>query len=113
MKTVDHIALHVDDLDVAQKWYEERLDAICEYSDIFYRRMRFNNTTVALISKHRYPYPHVGILAKCKEDLPQHGERIEHRDGTVGVYTFDPDGNCIEHIWYNEDCNKMIRNEDK
>ena len=41
MKTVDHIALHVDDLDVAQKWYEEKLDAICEYSDSFYRRMRF------------------------------------------------------------------------
>tara|TARA_Y100000592_G_C5439976_1_gene302822 strand:- start:1151 stop:1489 length:339 start_codon:yes stop_codon:yes gene_type:complete len=112
MRTVDHIALHVDNLDVAQKWYEEKLDAICEYSDSFYRRMRFNNTTVALISKHRYPYPHVGILTKCKEDLPQDGERVEHRDGTIGVYTFDPDGNCIEHIWYNEECEKMIRHED-
>ena len=113
MKTVDHIALHVDDLNVAQKWYEETLDAICEYSDSFYRRMRFNNTTVALISKYRYPYPHIGILTKCKEDLPKEGERVEHRDGTIGVYTFDPDGHCIEHIWYNEECKKTVRNENQ
>ena len=111
MKTIDHIALLVDDLDVSQAWYENNLEAICEYSDEFYRRMRFNNSTVALISKHRYPYAHVGILCECKEDLPQVGERVEHRDGTIGVYTFDPDGNCIEHIWYNKECKEKIRNE--
>ena len=49
MKTIDHVALLVDDLDVAQAWYEEKLEAICEYSDKFYRRMRFRNSTVALI----------------------------------------------------------------
>jgi len=111
MKTIDHIALLVDDLDASQTWYENKLEAICEYSDEFYRRMRFNNSTVALISKHRYPYAHVGILCECKEDLPQVGERVEHRDGTIGVYTFDPDGNCIEHIWYNKECKEKIRNE--
>ena len=111
MKTIDHIALLVDDLDIAQAWYEKKLEAICEYSDSFYRRMRFNNTTVALISKHRYSYNHIGILTECKEDLPQDGERVEHRDGTIGVYTFDPDGNCIEHIWYNNKCKEKIRNE--
>ena len=113
MKTIDHVALLVDDLDIAQTWYENKLNAVCEYSDKFYRRMRFRNSTVALISKHRYPYAHIGILAECKEDLPEDGERVEHRDGTIGVYTFDPDGNCIEHIWYNEDCKKTVRNEDE
>ena len=111
MKTIDHIALLVDNLEVAQSWYEENLDAICEFSDSFYRRMRFNNTTVALISKHHYSYNHIGIITECKEDLPQDGERVEHRDGTIGVYTFDPDGNCIEHIWYNNKCKEKIRNE--
>jgi len=111
MKTIDHVALLVDDLDVAQKWYEDRLEAICEFSTSSYRRMRFNNTTVALISKHRYPYAHVGILVDNQEDLPQDGERVEHRDGTIGVYTFDPDGNCIEHIWYNDECKEKVRNE--
>ena len=111
MKTIDHIALLVDDLEIAQAWYEKKLEAICEYSDSFYRRMRFKNTTVALISKHRYSYNHIGIFTECKEDLPQDGERVEHRDGTIGVYTFDPDGNCIEHIWYNNKCKEKIRNE--
>lgn len=113
MKTIDHVALLVDDLDAAQAWYEEKLEAICEYSDSFYRRMRFNNSTVALISKHRYPYAHIGILVDNKEELPQVGERVEHRDGTIGVYTFDPDGNCVEHIWYNDECKKKVRNEDE
>ena len=111
MKTVDHVALLVDDLDVSQAWYEEELEAICEFSTNSYRRMRFNNTTVALICKHTYPYAHVGILVEKREELPQVGERVEHRDGTIGVYTFDPDGNCVEHIWYNEECKKSVRNE--
>ena len=111
MKTIDHIALLVEDLEASQSWYEKELDAVCEFSTDFYRRMRFNNTTVALISKHRYPYNHIGILVNCKEDLPKEGERVEHRDGTIGVYTFDPDGHFIEHIWYNEDCKKTVRNE--
>ena len=108
MKTIDHVAFLVENLDVAQKWYEKELEAVCEFSTDFYRRMRFNNTTVALISKHRYPYNHIGILVNCKEDLPKEGERVEHRDGTIGVYTFDPDGHCIEHIWYNEECKKTV-----
>ena len=113
MKTIDHVALLVDDLDVAQAWYEKNLEAVCEFSTDSNRRMRFNNSTLALISKPRYPYAHVGILTECKEDLPQDGERVEHRDGTIGVYQFDPDGNCIEHIWYNEDCKKTVRNENE
>lgn len=112
MKTIDHIALLVEDLDIAQSWYEQNFEAVCEYSTDSYRRMRFNNSTLALISKHRYPYAHVGILVDNYEELPQDGERVEHRDGTVGVYTFDPDGNCIEHIWYNKKCKKNIRNEE-
>ena len=113
MKTIDHVAFLVDDLDKSQKWYEEVLEAICEYSTDSYRRMRFNNTTVALISKHHYAHSHIGILTDNREDLPQVGERVEHRDGTIGVYTFDPDGNCIEHIWYSDECRKTVRNEDK
>ena len=113
MKTIDHIALLVEDLETSQSWYENNLGAACEFSTDSYRRMRFENTTVALISKHHYSYNHIGILVNCKENLPKDGDRIEHRDGTIGVYTFDPDGHCIEHIWYNEDCRKTVRNEDQ
>ena len=34
------------------------------------------------------------------KDLPEDGERIHHRDGTIGVYVKDPFGNYLEYIWY-------------
>ena len=37
------------------------------------------------------------------KDLPNDGTRVEHRDGTVGVYCQDPEGNCIEFIYYTEE----------
>jgi len=100
MKTVDHIALLVEDLDESQKWYEENVGAVCVFSDKFYRRMQVSNTTIALVCKHRYDHNHVGILVHSEEDLPKEGKRIEHRDGTVGVYVFDNSGHCVEFIYY-------------
>jgi extradiol dioxygenase family protein len=49
-----------------------------------------------------YPYQHFGILVDDKEDLPEGGERVEHRDGTIGVYVKDPFGNYLEYIWYSQ-----------
>ena len=100
MKKVDHVAVLVDDLLQSQKWYEEHLHAVLVFSDKFYKRMKVSNTTIALIDKTHYKYNHIGILVDCKENLPKNGERVEHRDGTTGVYTFDPSGNCIEFIYY-------------
>ncbi len=83
MKTIDHIALLVDDLEIAQAWYEENLDAICEFSDSFYRRMRFNNSTVALISKHPYYYNHIVFLPGGGGFSPKGGGGVG-REGEMG-----------------------------
>ena len=69
MKTVDHIALLVDDLDESQKWYEENAEAVCVFNDKFYKRMKVSNTTIALVCKNHYDYNHVGILVDNKEDF--------------------------------------------
>ena len=45
----------------------------------------------------------VGVLVESIEDLPEQGLRMEHRDGTIGVYTTDPEGNMIEFIYYTEE----------
>ncbi len=108
MKTIDHIALLVEDLDESQKWYEENLHAICAFHDKYYRRMQVSNTTIALICKNRYDYNHVGILVDNEEDLPQDGKRIEHRDGTIGVYVFDNSGYCVEFIYYSNEVKKKM-----
>ena len=100
MKTVDHVALLVEDLKESQKWYEDNLDAVCVFDDKFYKRMKVSNTIIALICKNRYDHNHVGILVDSEEKLPKDGKRVEHRDGTIGVYTFDNSGHCIEFIYY-------------
>jgi extradiol dioxygenase family protein len=100
---IDHIALLVDDLEVAETWYLENLDAVVEFKDQYYTRLRLHNTCIALIDKARYPCEHIGILIENIEDLPtERGEVVKHRDGTIGVYVKDPFGNYLEYIWYSD-----------
>jgi hypothetical protein len=70
--------------------------------------MLLNNTTLALIDENRYPDDHIGVLVENFDDLPDVGTRIEHRDGTVGVYIKDPFGHMVEYIWYSERAKKII-----
>ena len=65
--------------------------------------MSFNNTTIALIDENRYPCNHIGILVENIKDLPSSGRRVEHRDGTIGVYVEDPFGNVVEFIYYSKE----------
>tara|TARA_B100001123_G_scaffold74689_3_gene84197 strand:+ start:14108 stop:14440 length:333 start_codon:yes stop_codon:yes gene_type:complete len=102
MKTqIDHIALLVDDLEIAERWYLDKLSAKTQYKDHKYIRLELNNTILALISRKHYNYAHFGILVEKYEDLPlDQGQISKHRDGSVGVYAKDPFGNYLEYIWY-------------
>ena len=42
------------------------------------------------------------------EELPKEGKRIEHRDGTIGVYVFDNSGHCVEFIYYSDEVKKKL-----
>ncbi len=108
MKTVDHIAIRVPDLDLAQTWYEKYCGAVLSFKDQYYRRMTLNNTTIALIDENRYPDNHIGLLVENVEDLPSFGTIIEHRDGTIGSYVKDPFGNMVEYIWYSDEAKKKL-----
>ncbi len=110
--TVDHIAIRVSDLDLAQEWYEKMLGAELQFKDQYYRRMLLNNTTLALIDENRYPSNHIGLLVEDFDQLPNVGTRIEHRDGTVGVYVKDPFGYTIEYIWYSPETKSNFMRED-
>jgi catechol-2,3-dioxygenase len=100
MDIIDHIAIRVADLKEAEEWYLEHLKAEVTFRDRKYIRLKAGNTNIALIDEVHYPWPHIGILVENQEDLPNIGSRIEHRDGTIGVYVKDPSGNYIEYIWY-------------
>jgi len=110
MKTVDHIAVLVENLDVSQKWYEENCNAELVFKDHKYRRMQMDNITIALIDKKHYEHAHFGILVQHYANLPSNmGEIVHHRDGTTGCYVKDPDGNVVEFIHYNEECKKEMK----
>lgn len=109
---VDHIAILVDDLKVAEEWYCTHINCEITFRDAKYIRLKTENVNIALIDKKYYPYAHIGILVKNIEDLPiEKGEVIKHRDGTVGVYVKDPFGNYLEYIWYSDDQKEVFLND--
>jgi catechol-2,3-dioxygenase len=100
---IDHIGIRVDDLKEAEMWYLKRLKAEVTFRSDKYIRLKVGNTNIALIDKVYYPWAHVAILVEDKDDLPKQGYKVEHRDGTIGVYVEDPFGNYLEYIWYSQD----------
>ena len=106
---VDHIAVLVDNLEEAEKWYLEHLSGKVTHKDKKYIRIQIKNTNIALIDKNHYSHAHIGILVNNKEDLPiDKGIVVKHRDGTIGVYVEDPFGNYLEYIWYSDDQKKVF-----
>ena len=107
---VDHVALLVDDLKISEKWYLEALGGKITHRQENYVRLRVENTNIALLDKsYVTSKPHIGILCSNFGDLPKIGTKVSHRDGTTGVYLEDPDGNMIEFIHYNKNCQKFIK----
>tara|TARA_B100000902_G_C27290165_1_gene906664 strand:+ start:1673 stop:2020 length:348 start_codon:yes stop_codon:yes gene_type:complete len=107
--TVDHIAILVDDLEAAEKWYVEKVGGEVTHKQENYIRVKLKNTNLALLSnKFTSSKPHIGILCEKYEELPADGSLIEHRDGTTGVYVKDPFGNDIEFIHYANQSKKFL-----
>ena len=75
MKTVDHIAIRVKNIDKCRKWWEDNCGAKCVYSTNSYHRMQLSNTTIALIDETTYEHGHVGILVNYKENLQRRLEQ--------------------------------------
>ena len=108
--TVDHVAIMVDDLEIAEKWYVERLGGEVTHKQENYVRLKLQNTNLALLSSDFITSkPHIGILCDKIDDLPNIGSKVKHRDGTTGVYTKDPWGNNIEFIHYGDKCQKFLK----
>jgi len=99
---IDHIAMLANDMEETVQWYLDVLGAVIESKQENYYRLKVKNGIITLLSND-FPSskPHVGILCENIEDLPDEGERVEHRDGTTGVYVKDPSGNYLEFIHYN------------
>jgi len=100
---IDHIAIRANNIEKLAEWYQNTIGAKITHTDKHYIRLSTNNSTIALVDKNKYPYNHIGVLVDSLDHLPEGGKRIEHRNGTVGVYCKDPEGNYVEFIYYTEE----------
>ena len=107
---VDHIAILVENLEEASKWYISCLGGVVTHKQPNYHRLKLKNTNIALLDRSfESSKPHIGILCENIDELPEMGERITHRDGTTGVYMKDLDGNCLEFIHYDSKNKNFVK----
>lgn len=94
MDPLHHVAIQVDDIERAVKWYRERFSVKVRYADDSWAIISFANVDLALVRPHQHP-PHIAVE---RSDAAQFGALTAHRDGTHSTYIEDLDGNFIEML---------------
>jgi catechol 2,3-dioxygenase-like lactoylglutathione lyase family enzyme len=99
----DHVAIPSKDIPRAIEWYRARFNATVLYKDETWAFMQVGGTKVALVTSAQHP-PHfaLSLTAEALRDAAALAKvDVEnHRDGSRGIYLFDPDGNAVELINY-------------
>ncbi|MAX09722.1 MAG: glyoxalase [Candidatus Marinimicrobia bacterium] len=92
---IDHIAIHVSDIQKSLNWYLENFKCEEIYSDHTWAFLKFENMKLALVTNNEHP-PHFAII----DDLKKQKQTVKHRDGSESAYIKDIDFNYIELIKY-------------
>ncbi len=90
MDHIDHVAIQVEDIDRAVKWYTDRFDCEVDYKDKTWAFIHFANVALALVKPDEHP-AHVAV--RTADAGP---DAATHRDGTRSVYLTDSEGNRVE-----------------
>lgn len=94
LESLHHVAIVVDDVAAALRWYQEKFSCQVVHADETWGMLKFANCYLALVGPNQHP-PHLGFLTSAN-----HAERFgtlkPHRDGTKSVYLTDPSGNSVE-----------------
>ena len=91
---LDHVAIKVDSIAEAVKWYETHLSCTVTWQDESWAFLQLANCGLALVAGDRHP-PHVAVLTPSADVF---GDPDEHRDGTRSVYLLDESGNALEML---------------
>jgi catechol 2,3-dioxygenase-like lactoylglutathione lyase family enzyme len=101
--TFDHVAVPSNDIAASVDWYRKSFGAEVLYQDKTWAFMNVGGQKVALITPTQHP-PHLAIKVdekKLEAAARDTGTKIDlHRDGTKGIYLYDPFGNAVELICY-------------
>ena len=92
MESIDHVAIVVNNITRAVKWYTQNRDCKVKYQDDSWALLQFENIDLALVLPAEHP-PHMAF-----QDNTISGDK--HRDGSEYIYDHDTFGNIIEKIKY-------------
>ena len=99
----DHVAVPAKDIAASVEWYQFHFNAKLLYQDDTWAFLQMGGTKLALISPHQHP-PHIAmsVTDEVLTDAAKiAGKPVDsHRDGTKGIYIYDPSGNAVELISY-------------
>ncbi|MDA7704934.1 VOC family protein [Rickettsiales bacterium] len=91
---IHHIAIKVDNIADAIKYYNENFEIEVLYQDETWGFLQFGNIKLALVLPGKHP-PHLAFL---RDNAEKYGELKLHRDGTSSIYLQDPFGNYLEYL---------------
>jgi catechol 2,3-dioxygenase-like lactoylglutathione lyase family enzyme len=92
LDALHHVAIQVENIARALKWYSENFNAEIVYLDDTWAMLRFENIYLALVIPGQHP-PHIAIEHEGAESF---GTLIRHRDGTESIYINESEGNTLE-----------------
>ncbi len=103
MFELDHVAIATHHIAEGVAFYVERCGAQVLYQDETWAFLRLGQGKLALVTPSQHP-PHLALRvdeAALEEAARREGKPVDtHRDGTKGIYVFDPSGNAVELICY-------------
>ena len=99
----DHVAIPAINVSESVEWYVQHFGAKVLYQDATWAFMQIGGTKVALVTPKQHP-PHFAFSLTQEalaDEAKLHGTPVDqHRDGTRGIYVYDPSGNAVELISY-------------
>ncbi len=99
----DHIAIPAQNIPESITWYQTHFNAKVLYQDATWAFLQLGGTKLALVTPTQHP-PHFAV--SLTEDALADAAKLagkpvdSHRDGTKGIYMYDPSGNAVELISY-------------
>lgn len=99
----DHVAIPTRNIAEGVEWYVGHFGAKVLYQDETWAFMQLGGTKLALVTPGQHP-PHFAVSLTedaLADQARAAGKSIDvHRDGTKGIYVYDPSGNAVELISY-------------
>ena len=93
MDRIDHVAIVVEDVPRAARWYASEFNCEIEWSDESWALLRFENCALALVTPGQHPNTSRCLLRKLSAMASR------PPTGTArSVYREDPDGNVFEML---------------